>query len=62
MGKVLKPNEPYYHLGKCDKHHDKSVFETNMQVQRNTEGGYRMREHAWKCSGEGTKRWAMQRL
>jgi len=61
MGKVLKPNEPYYHLGKCDKHHDKSVFETNMQVQRNTEGGYRMREHAWKCSGEGTKRWAMHR-
>lgn len=55
-GIVMQRGTRYYDIGRCDKHSDKTVFLDNLKSQLEGEKGYMLNEHAWKCSGVGTRR------
>lgn len=56
VGKKLERGTIYYHMRRCDKHLNKSVFDGNMKMQIEAQKSYKLVEHAWKCSGEATLR------
>lgn len=56
IGKKLEKGTIYYQIGRCDKHSNKTVFKDNMNMQVEGQDGYRLVEHAWKCSGQATLR------